>query len=282
MTYHSSYLIYKITNTANGKVYIGETCRSLNERFCQHCAETSCCTKLKRAIKKYGKESFVIEQIDHAHSKEEAFNKEEFWIKHYDSVNKGYNILHNRYSSANKPCKRVYCYETKQIFNSAGECARFFGITSSSIIGCCSGRRSMTHNKHFCFVDDCGIPQTQTIKWSRPNHTQIICVETGRVFDTVRSAAKWLGKSEMCIFKCLKGESIRTGGYHWEYANPEYYPPKINKKRHFHKTLCVETGTVFETAKEAADWAGVHLNSILQCCHGKSKTSGGLHWKFVK
>ena len=60
--------IYKITNKINGKIYIGQTAKSIKERFNQHCLKWSCCTKFKYAINKYGKENFIIEQIDHAHT----------------------------------------------------------------------------------------------------------------------------------------------------------------------------------------------------------------------
>lgn len=89
-------IIYKITNTVNGKVYIGQTAQTLEKRFYQHCRvyeaiRTSIITK---AIKKYGKENFLIEQIDFAENDEELDKKEKYWINFYDSYNisKGYNL----------------------------------------------------------------------------------------------------------------------------------------------------------------------------------------------
>ena len=40
---------------------------------------------------KYGKEHFHIEQIDTARSREEAFEKEKYYIKLFDTYNNGYN-----------------------------------------------------------------------------------------------------------------------------------------------------------------------------------------------
>ena len=48
-------------------------------------------THFARAIRKYGKESFVIETIDTATTQDELNQKEQYWIKFYDAVNKGYN-----------------------------------------------------------------------------------------------------------------------------------------------------------------------------------------------
>ena len=86
--------IYKITNTINGKSYIGQTIQNVKERFYQHCAIK--CSKvvsnmaIHRAIKKYGKSNFtveVIEEIDSANLND----RERYWIKYYNSYNNGYN-----------------------------------------------------------------------------------------------------------------------------------------------------------------------------------------------
>lgn len=86
--------IYKITNTENGKVYIGQTIRPIENRFkrhindaLNHVKDTHFC----RAICKYGKDAFKIEQIDVATTQEELSEKEQYWIRYYDSVNTGYN-----------------------------------------------------------------------------------------------------------------------------------------------------------------------------------------------
>ena len=86
--------IYKITNTINGKSYIGQTIQNVKERFYQHCATK--CSKavsnmaIHRAIKKYGKSNFtveVIEEIDSANLND----RERYWIKYYNSYNNRYN-----------------------------------------------------------------------------------------------------------------------------------------------------------------------------------------------
>ena len=86
--------IYKITNTVNGKVYIGQSVRDVQHRFLRHMndalnniKDTHFC----RAIRKYGKDAFVFETIDVAENQQELCEKEQYWIQYYDSVNKGYN-----------------------------------------------------------------------------------------------------------------------------------------------------------------------------------------------
>ena len=86
--------IYKITNIQNNKVYIGQTIRPVEQRFHRHMNDALnniLDTHFARAIRKYGKENFIIEMIDTAKSQNELNQKEQYWIRYYDSVSKGYN-----------------------------------------------------------------------------------------------------------------------------------------------------------------------------------------------
>ena len=86
--------IYKITNIQNNKCYIGQTIRPIQQRFRRHINDALnniLDTHFARAIRLYGEENFIIEQIDKAKSQEELNKKEQYWIQYYDSVNQGYN-----------------------------------------------------------------------------------------------------------------------------------------------------------------------------------------------
>lgn len=47
------------------------------------------------------------------------------------------------------------------------------------------------------------------------------------------------------------------------------------------KVLCVETGEIFESTKEAERKTGIAHNHISKTCNGKLKTTGGYHWRYV-
>lgn len=66
-------VIYKITNIINNKVYIGQTSESIKRRFNRHMGHQSLDfdTKFYRAVRKCGRENFVIEQIDSAKNQKE-------------------------------------------------------------------------------------------------------------------------------------------------------------------------------------------------------------------
>lgn len=85
--------IYKITNTINGKSYIGQTTTNINTRWTQHkyiSRKTSETTGLYGAIKKYGEEVFNIELI--ISCDESLLNEMEiYYIDKYNTYNNGYN-----------------------------------------------------------------------------------------------------------------------------------------------------------------------------------------------
>ena len=71
-------IIYKITNKENGKMYIGQTINSIEDRWHRHCNDAMnniLDTHFARAIRKYGKENFTIEEIDTASSQDELNKK---------------------------------------------------------------------------------------------------------------------------------------------------------------------------------------------------------------
>lgn len=88
-------IIYKVTNTKNGKVYIGQTRRSLAKRKSQHLTRALHSDrnhKLYLAMRKYGVESFKFEEICSVLSPEYLNELEAYFIAKYDSFRRGYNM----------------------------------------------------------------------------------------------------------------------------------------------------------------------------------------------
>ena len=48
------------------------------------------------------------------------------------------------------------------------------------------------------------------------------------------------------------------------------------------KVKCIETNMVFDSITEAAKWANINMSSLVGHLKGKSKTSGGYHWKYIE
>lgn len=87
-------IIYKIINKINNKIYIGQTTKTLEQRFKRHMSDSlnnRIHTKFSNAIRKYGEINFVGFVIDTAKNQIELDEKECYWIHYYDAVNSGYN-----------------------------------------------------------------------------------------------------------------------------------------------------------------------------------------------
>lgn len=76
-----SAIIYRITNTVNGKFYIGQTIRELQDRWRHHCkdARRGSLTHFHRAIRKYGTDAFSIEILEET-SSDILDDRERYWI----------------------------------------------------------------------------------------------------------------------------------------------------------------------------------------------------------
>ena len=156
--------IYKITNIQNDKIYIGQTIRPIKDRFHRHVNDAMnniLDTHFARAIRKYGKDSFIIEVIDEATTQEELNQKEQYWIKNFNSVENGYNETYainkcggNTYQSKtfeemniikeklklskiggkNPNARKVKMFDLVNnkeiIFNSQKECANYLNLSS--------------------------------------------------------------------------------------------------------------------------------------------------------
>ena len=59
----------------------------------------------------------------------------------------------------------------------------------------------------------------------------VMCVETGRVFDSAKEAALWLGTNPSCVSQVLNGYAKSAGGYHWEYVDVEKEEKTVAKPR---------------------------------------------------
>lgn len=88
--------IYKITNSINSKVYIGQTIRTINQRWHGHKHDSLTRgreTAIANAIRKHGHENFQIQLIEDNIPYSELDFKEIEYIKQYNCISpNGYNI----------------------------------------------------------------------------------------------------------------------------------------------------------------------------------------------
>ena len=180
----------------NGKQYVGQTTRTLEQRWKEHCRKSSQCTYLHYAIKKYGKENFKVEQIDIALDKEELDYKEQQHIKCYNTLApNGYNL--NTGGAEGRKVADVICYKLKESHHDVcGENNPMFGKKRPEV----GLKNKLTKGKpvNQFTVDGKFIAQ----------------------YPTIREAERQTGIDNGWISACCKGKyGYKTaGGYVWKYS----------------------------------------------------------------
>lgn len=179
-------LIYKAKNKLNGKVYIGQTKGSLENRKRQHLNSPNhsyaTCTHFVRAIAKYGKSAFEWEVLATTESADMLDQLETMYIAEYQSTdpNKGYNLLsggssgythadvtkerignaqrgiknhmYGKTGALNPTSKQVIDLDTKVVYPSATICAKELGLSLSKVCAVCRGDRGSTQGRRFRYV----------------------------------------------------------------------------------------------------------------------------------
>lgn len=82
--------IYKIENLSNGRIYIGQS-NNIERRFYEHKTKSDTSRiPVNKAIKEEGIENFSYEVVEEC-TVEQLNELETKWIKHYNSIENGYN-----------------------------------------------------------------------------------------------------------------------------------------------------------------------------------------------
>jgi len=213
-------IIYKILNKMNGKVYIGQTIRSLRERWMQHASGKEGCTALEAAISKYSVEAFEITIIARCNTLDELNHREELYIKLFKSMSpNGYNLVSGG--------KRWKISETTRARMT--EANRKNGRTEES-----RNTQRVLRNIFFVKNPDFGRKHSLKLKayFSDPSKRELNAKANGSIlFVALKDSVEvWRGYSQgLCaevlgldqgnISNCLKGKRNHTKGYTFEAIN---------------------------------------------------------------
>lgn len=215
-------VIYKISNTKNGKVYIGQTVQPFNKRASEHKKRmrNGANFPLYNAMRKYGIDAFSFEVVDTASNQEELDEKERFWIAHCNSKHpNGYNLTAGGagtfdYHHTDDDKKRMSSLK-KGVFD--GENNSFYGKHHSAA----QIEKWKRERKGRKLTEE----WKQNISKTR-NRVPIINIDTGEVFESARHAARYYGKdpdsgtSGTIAKVCQKKPKYKTCmGYRFEYYN---------------------------------------------------------------
>ena len=114
--------------------------------------------------------------------------------------------------------------------------------------------------------------------------TQKFLIDMGLYYDVEPEALIFLTKAEHSKIDsyCKRIGETHKGKKHSEETKKKISETlKGQKPVNCKKVLCVETGVIYESTREAYKQTGIHYSNISTVCHGKLKTTGGYHWSFV-
>lgn len=199
-----NYTIYMHRNKINGKVYIGQTCQNVIDRW-KNGAGYKTCTLFYKAIKKYGWNNFehLILETDISSSKI-ANIKEKYYIKLFDSTNldKGYNIKIGGYNGISKKANQASIEWMKKHPD--------FGLARAQDML----KWQKEHPQEMAAMRKINI-QKATQARKKP----VQCIETGIIYESATEAARKNPKttqSKICMV--CRGQRKTCGGFHWKYV----------------------------------------------------------------
>lgn len=290
------YKVYKhtlpsdISKKDNDMVYIGITCQKPEYRW-RNGEGYKQNAHFYNAIQKYSWDNYTHDILFDNLTKEEAEQKEIELIAYYNSTNSkfGYNIQAGGNLCGEVFEKPVICVETKTIYKSATEAKRILGISNATISACCRGENKIAGGFHWMFAEEYSddkvdelLKNTQSKKCK-----QVLCVDTGKIYNSITEASLDVGISTSSIGGCCSGEYIHAGGFRWMYLDDvtdekvnEILNTEINIKGKT-KVICVETKQVFDNSVRASEYVQTSPSGIRACCKGINKTAAGFHWMYL-
>ena len=204
-------VIYKATNTINGKAYIGQTVRTVRERMLEHMRHDR--SYFDRALKKYGAENFKVVVIDSARTVEELNEKEKFWIDFFHTLGeRGYNMCEGGGNTTGyhhtDAAKQTMSQKKKTAYAGAGN--PFYGKRHTE-----ESCRKMSESRKGRIITPewrKHLSEGSTIK------VRVRNADTGEIFDSVQDAATKYKVAATHISRVCRGKRKTSGGYHWEYV----------------------------------------------------------------
>jgi group I intron endonuclease len=227
-------IIYKITNKINGKYYIGQTYRTLEERWKEHQGDKRYCKYLYRAIKKYGKDNFEVKTIVLCNSMEELNAREQFCIRIFKSLAPtGYNLdnggknkkvheetkkkmseskLGPKNSNFGKKFSKEHLRKLSLARKGIKRSDEFKLKRSSIMIETWKNTPEIFNTgKQKEILKDCNIKRRMPI----------FCHQTGIVYESINFAARELKQADANIRSVLKGKYKQINGYTFSYVEIE-------------------------------------------------------------
>ena len=318
--------IYCIRNTVNDKRYIGQSA-DIHSRLSHHKAKLRRGAHPNRALQgaanKYGVDALdfkIIEECDC----DQLSDRERWWIAHYETFgDKGYNFtaggegtrgVPHPTSGDNPKARRVLHLNTGVWYTSLSEAAKTFGMSVCNISVCCKHKTPYAGvvdgvAQVWCFEEDVAHLSSADMqellqkgqhayssRYAEPrNSRSVVCLNTGKRYESIASAAAAVGISHSAIGHALKQRHSATGideqtqlPLVWMYAD-EYEridPTEITQRLQYGQSeygvinsdsivrpvVCLTTGEHFRSQSEAAKKYNIDVSAICAVCAHRKRT----------
>lgn len=289
------YYIYKVTNLINNKVYIGQT-NNFEKRKREHLTDTRTSHQpFKRALNKYGEENFKWEIIDEVSTKQQADEKEKYYINSLNSkIPNGYNMANGGKGQTNWNLRKIVMLDLEgnllKKYDTITECEIETKLDHSRISACCKGKSKRYKNYMFMYLED--YEEKGSTKYIKPESARKKAIvqydlrgNKIREYESVTQASKINNVCRDNISSCLIGKYKSSGGYIWKYKGEK--PPRKYAIRGVMVDQYTEDGKFlnrFQNCREAERELGLKKNAykvILKNLDKKDKVTYGYKWKRV-
>lgn len=219
--------IYVITNTQNGKQYVGQTINKAYRRWSAHKSAKSGAGRsaIKKAVLKYGKNSFSFEVVDAAKTKEELNAKERLWVEKLNTIApNGYNLETGgaKGYTLSKETRKLMSKKAIERVRRAGitpvaerppkmTIAERAELSRQRMIGN-TYRRGSKQSKE-------SIDKMKSKQFGNKYHNTPVKRSDGVVFESVNAAAQELGVVRTSISRVLSGLRTSIKGYGFTYLD---------------------------------------------------------------
>ena len=283
------WVIYCHINKLNNKRYVGQTCKKeIKYRFGKNGIEYNNQPKFYRAIQKYGWDNFehiILE--DNTQTQEEANLKEQYYIKHYNTIKADYNCRGGGRDNSNLSKKiNQYSLDGKFIktWDSIASVEERLKIACGSIVKCCKNQLKSAGNYVWRYYngDNSNISPIHRSTNAKSVVQYSINGELVKEFSSIKEAQIFTGilRSEIC--SCCKYRVKTAGGYVWRYAGEPFYycRNRVCSKPVFQLDKNYTFIKEWNSAAEAGRTLHINKGNIGMCCRKERNYAGGYIWRY--